>query len=177
MTQINELQRNKHNINIHKYVTFFLNKEEYGVAINKVREIIGIMDITPVPNTPKYIRGVLNLRGKVIPVLDLRLKFNMDFKEYTERTSIIVMEINVNDRKTLIGTIVDNVSEVLSITQDNIEDTPNFGTQVNTEIISGIAMVSNHVKILLDIDKVLTKEDIHIVNNVNDSMNKDIINE
>lgn len=146
-----------------KFITFFLDKEEYAVDIHKVKEIIGLMDITHVPNTPHYIRGVLNLRGKVIPVIDLRLKFGMEFKEYGDRTSIIVMEININDRKALIGTVVDTVSEVLQINEDDIEETPTFGVEVNTAFVLGMAKVKGKVKILLDIDKVLTTEEISVL--------------
>ena len=152
-----------------KYITFFLDNEEYGVEIEKVREIIGIMDITPIPNTPKYIRGVLNLRGKVIPVIDLRLKFGMDFRDYEDRTSIIVMEIDLNGRKSPIGTVVDMVSEVLQISEEDLEDTPFFGVDINTEFILGMAKVKNSVKILLDIDKVLTAEELNVLNSIKEA--------
>ncbi len=152
---------------VNKYVSFFLDKEEYAIQIHKVREIIGIMDITPVPNTPKYIKGVLNLRGKVIPVIDLRLKFSMPFKEYEARTSIIVVEVDLNGRKSLIGTVVDTVSEVLQISEEDYEETPSFGVEVNTDFILGMAKVRGKVKILLDIDKVLTTEDLTIINKIN----------
>ncbi|GMT48655.1 MAG: chemotaxis protein CheW [bacterium] len=149
-----------------KFITFFLDNEEYAVEIQKVREIIGIMDITPIPNIPDYIKGVLNLRGKVIPVIDLRLKFGMESKEYGDRTSIIVMEIDINNRRSSIGTVVDMVSEVLQISDEDFEETPSFGVDVNTNFIQGMAKVKGKVKILLDIEKVLTADDLGVLGNI-----------
>jgi len=143
-----------------KYLTFSLAGEEYGIAILKVKEIIGMMPVTPVPQTPPYVKGVINLRGKVIPVTDLRLKFGMATTEYTERTCIIVVEIEGEDDVILLGIVVDAVSEVLNIKHDHIEDTPNFGTALNTDFMLGMAKIENSVKILLDIDKVLSERDI-----------------
>ena len=143
-----------------KYLTFALGEEEYGIGILKIREIIGIMPITSVPRTPDFVKGVINLRGKVIPIIDLRLKFGMESMEYTDRTCIIVVEINARDSTIQIGTIVDTVSEVLNIKAEDIEDTPAFGTSLDTEYILGMAKVSGGVKILLDIDMVLNSEEI-----------------
>ncbi len=128
-----------------KYLTLTLDNEEYGIGILKIKEIIGMMAITTVPQTPEFVKGVINLRGKVIPVVDLRLRFGMKTIEYTERTCIIV---------------VDAVSEVLSIKAEEIEDTPTFGTKLNTEYILGMAKSEGGVKILLDIDKVLSAEEV-----------------
>ncbi len=141
-----------------KYLTFVLCGEEYGIEILKVREIIGIMNITPVPQTPEYIKGVINLRGKVIPVIDLRLKFGFQKAEYTKETCIIVVEV----RNILTGIIVDTVSEVLDVSSKELESSPDFGNGVNTEIFLGMAKIKNKVKILLDIDKVLGAEEINI---------------
>ena len=138
-----------------KYLTFALAGEEYGIGILKVKEIIGIMTITPVPKTPGYIKGVINLRGKVIPVIDLRLKFNMESAAYTERTCIIVVEISSAERKIMMGIVVDSVSEVLNIRQGEIADTPAFGAKMDTAYILGMAKMGGGVKILLDIDRVL----------------------
>ena len=113
-----------------------------------------MMPITPVPKTPSYVKGVINLRGKVIPVADLRLKFDMDEMDYTERTCIIVVEIKDGDGHVLMGVVVDSVSEVLNIKNGEIEDTPAFGTQMDTGYILGMAKTGGAVKILLDIDKV-----------------------
>lgn len=143
-----------------KYLTFNLAGEEYGIGILKVKEIIGIMPITVVPQTPKYIKGVINLRGKVIPVIDLRLKFAIAAAEFTERTCIIVVEITTAGRTILMGIVVDSVSEVLNIKGADIEETPSFGTKLNTEYILGMAKAGGSIKILLDIDKILSIEEL-----------------
>jgi len=143
-----------------KYLTFALADEEYGISILKIREIIGIMPITSVPRTPEFVKGVINLRGKVIPIIDLRLRFGMEPMEYTDRTCIIVVEINAQDITIQIGAIVDTVSEVLNIKAEDIEDTPAFGASLDTEYILGMAKVSGGVKILLDIDKVLSTQEV-----------------
>jgi purine-binding chemotaxis protein CheW len=122
-----------------KYLTFVLSGEEYGIGILKVKEIIGIMAITTVPQTPAYMKGVINLRGKVIPIVDLRLKFGMEAIDYTEKTCIIVVEITNRGQKVMIGVLVDSVSEVLNIKGGDIEDSPNFGSRLNTDYILGMA--------------------------------------
>ena len=146
-----------------KYLTFSLSGEEYGIGILKVKEIIGLMAITPVPQTPRYVKGVINLRGKVIPVIDLRLKFGMESIAYTERTCIIVVEVSGGDRKILMGIIVDSVSEVLNIKTGEIADTPTFGAKMDTAYILGMAKMGGGVKILLDIDRVLSNQDFQDV--------------
>ncbi len=143
-----------------KYLTFTLDKEEYGISILKIKEIIGMMPITTVPQTPDFVKGVINLRGKVIPVVDLRLRFSMESIEYTERTCIIVVEIDGQSGTVMIGIVVDAVSEVLNIKGEDIEDTPTFGTKLDTDYILGMAKMEGRVKILLDIDKVLSREEI-----------------
>jgi purine-binding chemotaxis protein CheW len=143
-----------------KYLTFNLAGEEYGIGILKVKEIIGMLPITIIPQTPAYIKGVINLRGKVIPVIDLRLKFMISAAEYTDRTCIIVMEIATAGRTIMMGIVVDSVSEVLNIKGADIEATPAFGTRLDTEFILGMAKVGGGIKILLDIDKVLSVEEI-----------------
>ena len=142
-----------------KYLTFALGQEEYGLAILKVREIIGVMDITAVPRTPGYVTGVINLRGQVIAVVDLRAKFGMERVGRTEQTCIIVVEISQDGRKLNTGIIVDRVSEVLNIAADHIEEPPSFGDAVDTAFILGMGKVGKSVKILLDIDKVLSTAD------------------
>lgn len=146
-----------------KYLTFRLGAEEYGLIILRVREIIGLMDITRVPRTPHHIRGVINLRGKVIPVLDLRAKFGMETKEDTEETCIIVVEVCIENSPVQIGILVDAVSEVLDIQESDIEDAPNFGGGFEGDFILGMGKVKNQVKILLDIEKVLTADDVQLV--------------
>lgn len=142
-----------------KYLTFALANEEYGLEILKVREIIGYMDITAVPQMPEYVKGVINLRGQVIPVIDLRAKFCMETAQVTEQTCIIVVETTQGSRYCSTGIVVDRVQEVLDITGDNIEETPQFGSSVNTDFIVGMGKVGTAVKILLDIDKVLSGTD------------------
>jgi purine-binding chemotaxis protein CheW len=147
-----------------KYLTFTLAGEEYGIGILKVKEIIGMMTITMIPQTPGYVKGVINLRGKVIPVVDLRLKFGMDAMDYTERTCIIVVEIGKNADRILIGIVVDSVSEVLNIKGGDIEETPNFGSRLDTDYILGMAKAAGGIKILLDIDRVLHAEELEVIN-------------
>ena len=146
-----------------KYLTFSLAGEEYGIGILKVKEIIGMMPITCVPRTPDFLKGVINLRGKVIPVVGLRLKFGMEEISYTERTCIIVVEIKGQGGSLLIGIVVDSVSEVLNIKGTDIEDTPAFGARVNTDYILGMAKIARGVKILLDIDKVLNADEFNFL--------------
>ncbi|HEY1171420.1 MAG TPA: chemotaxis protein CheW [Verrucomicrobiae bacterium] len=139
-----------------KYLTFALGRESYGVAVLKVREIIRVVDITAVPQMPEYVKGVINLRGKIIPVVDLRIKFALAKAETTESTCIVVVQIQgASGLKTQIGLIVDAVEEVTNIAASDIEETPDFGTSLDTEYILGMAKLKGGVKTLLDIDKVL----------------------
>jgi purine-binding chemotaxis protein CheW len=143
-----------------KYLTFVLASEEFGLEILKVREIIGYMDITAVPQTPHHVKGVINLRGQVIPVVDLRAKFGMDSTDRTEETCIIVVEISQGDRNFSTGIVVDRVQEVLDIPGGDIEEAPQFDSSVNTDFILGMGKIGESVKILLDIDKVLAGENL-----------------
>ena len=147
-----------------KYLTFYVAGEEYGLEILKVREIIGLMDITTVPKTPDFVRGVINLRGKVIPVVELRSKFNIESTEDTNQTCIIVVDVTFDDSTLQIGILVDSVSEVLDIPGDDIEDTPSFGTDLKTDFIRGMAKAKGSVKILLNIESVLTAIDMRLLN-------------
>jgi len=139
-----------------KYLTFKLGREEYGLELVRVREIIALMDITPVPLAPEYVRGVMNLRGRVIPVVDLRRKFGMQPTEDHDRKCIIVCDVQRNDQAIQMSILVDAVSEVLHISAADIEDAPSFSTGVETSFIHGIAKAKSGVKILLDIDIVLS---------------------
>ena len=139
-----------------KFLTFFLAGEEYGIEILKVYEIIGLMPITRVPCTPAFMRGVINLRGKVIPILDLRAKFHMPPADSTGETCIIVVHV----RGIVMGIIVDKVSEVVDIPDAEIEPPPSFGTEVNTEYIMGIGKSQKTIKILLDIERVLSSGEV-----------------
>lgn len=140
-----------------KYLTFTLAEEEYGIEILKIREIIGVMDVTTVPQMPHFVKGVINLRGKVIPVIDLRLRFGLESKLYDERTCIIVTEVRSHNGNVQMGLVVDTVSEVVNIGLEDMEHTPVFGVDVDTHYILGMAKLKGKVKILLDIDKVLTE--------------------
>jgi purine-binding chemotaxis protein CheW len=144
-----------------KYLTFQLANEEFGIRVLKVREIMGIQEITAVPQTPPHIKGVINLRGKVVPVIDLRLKFSLPAAEYTQRTCIIVTQVQGESGVVFMGIVVDGVSEVLNLTTAEIEDTPDFGEDVSAVYLLGMAKVKGKVKILLDIDKVLSNQELH----------------
>lgn len=143
-----------------KYLTFLLAREEYAIQVLKVREIMGIQHITTVPQTPPDVKGVINLRGKVIPVTDLRLKFALPETEYTQRTCIIVVQLR-GESASQVGIIVDEVCEVLNLIESDIQDTPDFGHGVSTPYLLGMAKVKGKVKILLDIDHVVSAQEIH----------------
>ena len=142
-----------------KFLTFILGSEVYGIEILKVREIIKLMDITAVPRTPDYLKGVINLRGKVIPIVDLRSKFSMPEIEHTQETCIIVAEVN----QTSIGIIVDSVSEVSNINSEEIEESPHLGQNIDTDFILGLGKTKERIVILLDIELVLSSEDLETV--------------
>ena len=143
-----------------KYLTFALGREEYGLEILKVREIIGYMEITAVPQVPTHVKGVINLRGQVIPVINLRTQFGMEEVEVTDRTCIIVVEIVQGEQRFNTGIVVDRVQEVLEIPGGDIEDAPEFGSSVDTDFILGMGKIGESVKILLDIDQVLGRDDL-----------------
>ena len=147
-----------------KYLVFQLGREEFGIRVLKVREIMGVQDITAVPQTPAHVKGVINLRGKVIPVVDLRLKFGLPEIEYTQRTCIIVVQVQGDTNSVLMGIVVDGVAEVLNLVAGDIEDTPDFGQGAATPYLLGMAKIKNQVKILLDIDQVLNSQELHGLN-------------
>lgn len=147
-----------------KYLTFQLGREEFGIRVLTVREIMGMQEITAVPQTPGHIKGVINLRGKVVPVIDLRLKFGLPEAEYNQRTCIIVTQIQGEAGLVLMGVIVDGVSEVLNFAPSDIEDTPDFGDGVANQYLLGMAKVKGKVKILLDIERVLSAQDLQHLN-------------
>ncbi len=139
-----------------KYLAFHLGQEEFGIPVLAVREIMGLQDITAVPQTPPHVRGVINLRGKVVPVIDLRLKFGLELAEYGQRTSVVVVKVD----ELMMGVIVDGVSEVLNLAGAEIEDTPDFGTGVATPYLLGMAKTKGKVRMLLDIDQVLSTQEL-----------------
>ncbi len=144
-----------------KYLVFQLGREEFGIRVLKVREIMGVQDITAVPRTPAHVKGVINLRGKVIPVVDLRLKFGLPEQEYTQRTCIIVVQVRSESGAMFMGIVVDGVAEVLNLAAADIEDTPDFGDGAATHYLLGMAKVKGSVKILLEIEQVLTCQELH----------------
>jgi purine-binding chemotaxis protein CheW len=137
-----------------------LGKEEFGIQVKHVREIMGVQDITAVPGTPAHLKGVINLRGKIIPVVDLRLKFTFPEAPFTQTTCIIVVQVMQEDEQALIALIVDGVSEVLNLSAGDIEDAPDFGEGVETPFVLGIAKFKGSVKILLRIEDVLTLKEL-----------------
>ena len=151
-----------------KYLTFSLGEETYGIDIRVVIEIIGIQRITSVPEVPDYIRGIINLRGKIIPVVDMRLRFRREFREYTDRTCVIVVEIN----GVLIGLIVDGVSEVLDIAEDKVVPPPELKASQN-KYIRGIGKLESNVVLLLDWEKLFSKDDQELLS---DAMGSDAEN-
>jgi purine-binding chemotaxis protein CheW len=164
MQSINEATASQSDARAGKYLTFQLANEEFGIGVLKVREIMGVQEITAVPQTPPHVKGVINLRGKVVPVVDLRLKFGMTTAEYTQRTCIIVTQVQGESGAILMGIIVDGVSEVLNLSASEIEDTPDFGEEITGRYLLGMAKVKGKVKILLDIDKVLSTQELHHLN-------------
>lgn len=145
-----------------RFLTFSVGKESYGIEIKYVKEIIGIQEITEVPELPDYVKGIINLRGKIIPVMDVRLRFKKEPKEYNDRTCIIVIDVE----EISIGLIVDNVSEVLTIEEENIVPPPDLKTGFHNRYVKGIGKVGNEVKLLLDCEKVLNDDEIDVIKEV-----------
>jgi purine-binding chemotaxis protein CheW len=142
-----------------KYLIFNLSEEEFGAEVLKVKEIMGLQNITAVPNTAPCVKGVINLRGQVIPVLDLRIKFNLPPVDYTQRTCIVVVETRIAGKSTLMGAIVDGVAEVLTLVPGDIANTPDFGNGTDSPYILGMAKIKGKIKILIDIEQVLNSSD------------------
>lgn len=157
-----------------KHLTFSLGNEEYGMPILKVKEIIGLMEITHVPQTPEFIKGVINLRGKIIPIMDLRLKFKMPEKNYNERTCIIVVEVLILEAKRLMGIVVDTVSEVVNIQASEIEPPPQYGTKVEAGFLTGMGKFKGKVVMLLNIEQIINYEEI--INLLNNESKSSLIN-
>jgi purine-binding chemotaxis protein CheW len=151
-----------------KYMGFKLDEENFGLEILKVQEIIGLMTITAVPRTPDFVRGVINLRGKVIPVIDLRLKFGMTAKENTELTCIMVVQVNMSDCLVTMGVIVDQVSEVMDIKSDQVEPPPSFGDPEAEKFLLGMGKFQDNVVMLLDADRILSAGEMTMVGAMSD---------
>ena len=139
-----------------QYLTFCLSDEGYGVDILRVQEIKGWTPVTRIPNAPEYLRGVLNLRGAIVPIIDLRMRFGMDNVEYTATTVVIVLSVRREGRERIIGVVVDGVEDVLNVNPAEIKPAPDFGATINTEFISGLATVDEKMVMLLDIDRLLS---------------------
>ncbi len=137
-----------------KYLTFVVGKESFGVPVMKVREIVRVLNITPVPNSPTYVKGVVNLRGKIIPILDLRIKLEMGEGVIDKRSCIVVVQLELEGGETgLMGLIVDGMEEVVTLDLKEVEKAPDFGTRLSTDYITGVCKVKGKVKTLLDIDR------------------------
>jgi len=161
MNSIPALESNPKTVVTGKFLTFVVGQESYGISVLHVREIIKLAPITAIPQAPAYIKGVINLRGKIVPVVDLRLKFNLSAVQATERTCIIVVEAHLSSSKSAqIGLIVDGVEDVANLTAADVETPPEFGATVSTDYIAGMAKIKGAVKTLLNIDKVLASTDI-----------------
>lgn len=143
-----------------QFLTFALADEEYGVDILRVQEIKGWTPVTRVPNTPDYVRGVLNLRGTIVPIVDMRARFNLEEVEYTPVTVIIVLAVASGEERRVIGIVVDAVSDVLNVSADDIKPPPDFGAKVNIEFINGLATIDDHMVMLMDADKLVTSEEM-----------------
>jgi purine-binding chemotaxis protein CheW len=152
-----------------RYLSFVLNDEEYGIEILKIKEIMGMTEVTAIPQTPPFIKGVINLRGKIIPIIDLRLKFEMEDRPYTDRTCIIVVEIVFEGEVTLMGVVVDSIQEVINIPEDKISEVPYINAKIKSEYIHGIAETGETIKIILDITQVLTQEEFVMIRDLEKS--------
>jgi purine-binding chemotaxis protein CheW len=142
-----------------RYINFSIGNESYCLEILKVRELMGMTDITPLPQTPDFIRGVINLRGQIIPIVDLRIKFGMEFKSYTKRTTIMVVEVELEGERMLMGLVVDSIQEVIAIPEEKINSLPYVNSRVKAEYIRGVADTPEGMKIVLDVLKILSDEE------------------
>ncbi|MCP4756054.1 MAG: chemotaxis protein CheW [Proteobacteria bacterium] len=150
-------------VEVNQYLTFTLEKEVFALDISQVREVLEITKITKVPQTPDMMKGVINLRGSVVPVIDMRLKFGMGEAERTVNTCIIIIEITIEDESAMIGALVDSVKEVIDLDAEHIEPPPKVGTQLNTEFISGMGKQNDQFIIILDIEKIFTMDELDLV--------------
>jgi purine-binding chemotaxis protein CheW len=146
-----------------RFLSFAVDNENYCIDILKVKELMGMTAITPLPRTPQFIRGVINLRGQIIPIIDLRLKFGLPFQEYTKRTCIIVVEVNYEEENILMGLVVDAIQDVVSIPEDKMSKIPYINARIKSEYIKGIADTPEGMRIILDVLKVLSDEELAVV--------------
>ncbi len=155
-----EMAMNDVSSDAEQYLTFFLNGEEYGVDILRVQEIKGWTSTTKIPNTPDYIRGVMNLRGAIVPIIDLRMRFSMPSVEYTATTVVIVLKLETESGERTVGFVVDAVSDVYNVSGEQLKPAPDFGEHVHTEFVRALATVDEKMVIMLDIDRLLTRQDM-----------------
>lgn len=160
-----------------RYLSFCLMDEEYCIEILKVKEIMAMVNITKIPQTPPFIQGVINLRGDIVPIIDLRLRFEMDFKEYTERTTIIIVELDYKEQKTLLGIAVDAIREVIIIPEERRSAVPYINSRIKSDYIKGIAELNNTIRIMLDIDMILSEEEKAVIKELNREADKEERNE
>lgn len=153
------------NVDDQEYLTFFLDNEEFGVDILSVKEIRVWSPVTEIPDTPHYLKGVINLRGVIIPIIDLRERFNRKGKEYTDKTVVIVLRTDINHQEVMVGIVVDAVSDVYKVTTHNIRQAPNFGSKVDIRFIKGMATIDEKIVILLNSEKLLDAEELYNINN------------
>ncbi len=151
-----------------QYLTFLLGEDIYGVDILRVQEVRGWTKVREIPNTPEYVKGVLDLRGTIVPILDLRARLSLKSVEYTPITVVIVLLIEVGDEQYIIGIVVDTVSDVLDVLKQDIKKAPNFGTKVETRFIEGMVMADAGMVVLMDIDKMLNPEELHAIKDMAD---------
>jgi purine-binding chemotaxis protein CheW len=149
-----------------QFLTFLLAGEEYGVDILRVQEIKGWNSVTPIPNTPDYIRGVINLRGTIVPIIDLRRRFSLEPIEYGPMTVVIVLKVLRGEKSRVMGVVVDAVSDVYNVNKESLKPAPDFGTVVNVDFVQGLATVNENMMIILDIDKLLNSDELAVVDNV-----------
>ena len=148
----------------HQFLTFLLAGEEYGVDILRVQEIKGWNSVTPIPNTPDYIRGVINLRGTIVPIIDLRRRFNLEPMEYGPMTVVIVLKVMSGDKARVMGVVVDAVSDVYNIQENSLKPAPDFGSVVNVAFVQGLATVGENMVIVLNIDNLLNAGELAVMN-------------
>jgi len=152
-----------------QYLTFLLAGEEYGLDILRVQEIKGWDDATKIPNTPKYIKGVINIRGTIVPIVDLRVRFNLEDLDYGATTVVIVLKVLAENKSRIMGIVVDGVSDVYNVPHKDMKPPPDFGTAIGTEFVSGLATVQEKMVIMLDIDKLLNSADLAVLDKVVDT--------
>jgi len=152
-----------------QFLTFILDNEAYGVEILRVQEIKGWTPVTRIPNTPEYMQGVLNLRGTIVPIVDMRMRFNLEQIEYTPITVIIVLSVKSDNGERVIGLVVDSVSDVIDVNAGDIKATPDFGSTLNTEFINGLATSAEHMVMLLDVDKLLSVDEMTALAQISDA--------